>query len=89
MSSNNFAVTNTLKANGKNVQFGAAQNAANYEICIPFSSKNTPILRHYNENWSPVVSFSNESRLPSCGPGKNRIWGVESGYEPVLNPNKS
>jgi hypothetical protein len=35
---------------GKSFEFGEAQKAAYYKVCILFATKNTPIPTHYKEN---------------------------------------
>jgi hypothetical protein len=48
-------ITDTLKGDGKNFQFGETQKAAYYKICILFAAENTPILRHYEEDKPATV----------------------------------
>jgi hypothetical protein len=48
-------ITNTLKGDGKNFEFGETQKAAYYKICILLAAENTPILRHYEEDRPAMV----------------------------------
>jgi hypothetical protein len=48
-------ITDILKGDGKNFEFGEAQKAAYYKICILFATQNTPILRHYEEDRPAMV----------------------------------
>jgi hypothetical protein len=48
-------ITDTLKGDRKNFNFGEAQKAAYYKICILFAAENTPILRHYEEDRPAMV----------------------------------
>jgi hypothetical protein len=41
-------ITDTLKGDGKDFNFGEAQKAAYYKVCILFAAENTPILRQRN-----------------------------------------
>jgi hypothetical protein len=48
-------ITDMLKCDGKNFEFGEAHKAAYYKICILFATENTPILRHYEEDRPAMV----------------------------------
>jgi hypothetical protein len=48
-------ISDTLKGDGKNFEFGKAQKTAYYKICILFATENTPILRHYKEYRPAIV----------------------------------
>jgi hypothetical protein len=49
------AITDTIKGDGKNFEFGEAQKAAYYKICILFATENTSILRNYKEDRPAMV----------------------------------
>jgi hypothetical protein len=51
-------LTDLLKGNGKDFSFGNAQEAAFLKILVLFTSSNTPILRHYNQERPVLIEMN-------------------------------